>query len=187
MKNRDPMGNDPIVADIDWRVFSGEGGCEDETIDWLSKRDPEYWHRSAQGMNWDWGWRILGWIVSQPNCSKSTAALIFWNSQPQELVDPSMNEEELKDPSSAYYLIKLIADNLMNGYYTSDRFPVCWNDDYAQRVVDFRNLVARHPDLQAQWHVALGLIPQLKAANVSQMLSDEGFIEGIPAEFMDED
>jgi Domain of unknown function (DUF4274) len=167
-------------SQVDWRVFEDEGGFAELTIPWLATRDAALWHRSANGINWDWGWRILGWIVSQPRCSKSTAAMIFWGAQPQELIDPAMNREWLNDMGSPYYLIKLIVENLQQGLFSDDRFPVFWNADLEKRVVDFKAILARHADLQDPWSLALTLIPKFP---VSHCPRDPEFIEGIPVHF----
>jgi hypothetical protein len=168
---------------VDWRQFEDDGGFAEVTIEWLSLRGPDTWHRSACGINWDWGWRLLGWIVSQRGCSRSTAAMIFWMAQPQELVDPKLNASHREDPASPYYLIKLIAENLRAGIYSSQDFAVYWDGDFDRRVSRFAELLDRDPALAQYWSVFRTFVPLVR---VSKFDHDAEFVEGIPVEIWNE-
>ena len=54
----------------------------DKQIQYLSAMSPDDWHRVADVHNWDDPLDVLYWIVSQPNCDKATARLIFWKGEP---------------------------------------------------------------------------------------------------------
>jgi hypothetical protein len=51
-------------------------------IEFLKTASPDDWHRIADEHNWDTRLDILYWIVSQPECDKATALLIFWKGEP---------------------------------------------------------------------------------------------------------
>jgi hypothetical protein len=168
---------------VDWRQFEDHGGFADVTIEWLALRGPDAWHRSACGLNWGWGWQLQGWIVSQRGCSRSTAAMIFWMAQPQELIDPKLNASDREDPTSPYYLIKLITDNLRLGLYSSQDFAVYWDGDFDKRVSAFAEVLVRHPRLAEYWDIAKAFVPLVR---VSKFDHDDEFIEGIPLEIWNE-
>lgn len=171
-----------MPSKIDWRNFSCDDGSgfEDETIDWLKDRDASVWHQCAADLNWDWGWRIQGWIVSQQSCSVSTAAMLFWLCQPQELIDPDMNELETADSGSAYYLARLIAENCSENWYPKTQYPVLENSDFDFIFRRYSELLLKHPNLKEPWNTMLENIPKLIVHNQSELLSNEDFIEGIP-------
>jgi len=173
-----------MPSSIDWRDlwFDEDAGFDDETIAWLESRGPDIWHQCALDLNWDWGWRIQGWICSQPQTSVSTAAAMFWLSQPQELIDPSMNRELISDPGSCYYLAKLIAENMQEGFDSTEHFPVLWNSDSDELVSSYRSVLAAHPDLASPWSAVLDHLPQMKVHSPQQLLAIEEFVEGIPRE-----
>jgi hypothetical protein len=168
---------------VDWRQFDDDGGFADLTIEWLALHGPDMWHRSACGLNWDWGWRSIGWIVSQRGCSRSTAAMIFWRAQPQELIDPRSNAVDREDPTSCYYLIKLIVDNLRLGLYSSQDFAVFWDDDFDRRISTFNDILDREPLLAEYWGIARTFLPKVRVNEFSQ---DDAFIEGVPVEIWNE-
>lgn len=51
-------------------------------IAFLETRSPDDWHRYADDVNWDDRLDGLYWVVSQPECDRATATLIFWKGEP---------------------------------------------------------------------------------------------------------
>jgi hypothetical protein len=51
-------------------------------MEFLKSRSPDDWHRYAWHHNWDERLDGLFWIVSQPDCDKATATMIFWKGCP---------------------------------------------------------------------------------------------------------
>lgn len=50
----------------------------DELLAWLpEQRDPDLWHLLVDGLNYDHesAWKVVEWIVQQPECDRATAAL----------------------------------------------------------------------------------------------------------------
>jgi hypothetical protein len=52
-------------------------GETDRIIDWLSHQSPETWHQVVLSWNYDYGDRVLTWILTQEQCDKGTAARVF--------------------------------------------------------------------------------------------------------------
>jgi len=51
----------------EWGVF----------IEWLEERGPDEWHGFVAEWNWDYGSRIVMWVLRQERCDKATAILAF--------------------------------------------------------------------------------------------------------------
>ena len=176
-----------MASTIDWRDFL-DGYAEDtRAIEWLSASDSKTLHRCASDLNWDWGWSMQGWIVSQKHCFVSTAAMIFWMAQPQERIDPDLNEEEIKDRSSRYYLIKLILENFVANFFVPIQFPVFWNENYSERVLRFDEVLEQSPELKPLWSSACSLLPQIVTDDDTRLLSREGLSEGYPDWWSDDE
>lgn len=54
----------------------------DRQIAVLSATSPDDWHLVADIWNWDESLQVLYWIVSQPNCDRATARMLFWKGEP---------------------------------------------------------------------------------------------------------
>lgn len=52
-------------------------GQPEKTIDWLKGQTPETWHQVVMTWNYDYGDKVLTWILNQENCDRGTAARIF--------------------------------------------------------------------------------------------------------------
>lgn len=84
---------------------------------------PAGWHRVALYGNWDFvepaAWR---WIVSQPDCEKATALVIFWKAQPDFYYEHGPRERLRPAEVEMYDLIMLIRDRWRAGAYTRSEF-----------------------------------------------------------------
>lgn len=49
----------------------------EQIIEWLGQQSPDTWHQVVMTWNYDYGDRVLSWILEQENCDKGTAARIF--------------------------------------------------------------------------------------------------------------
>jgi hypothetical protein len=47
----------------------------------LSAASPDDWHIVADVWNWDEPLKVLYWIVSQTNCDRATAQMLFWKGE----------------------------------------------------------------------------------------------------------
>lgn len=54
-----------------------ESGKPELIIDWLSLQTPDTWHRVVMTWNYDYGDKVLAWVLQQENCDKGTAARVF--------------------------------------------------------------------------------------------------------------
>ncbi|SFU13938.1 protein of unknown function [Pseudovibrio denitrificans] len=52
-------------------------GETDQIIEWLAQQTPDTWHQVVMSWNYDYGDRVLSWILAQENCDQGTAARIF--------------------------------------------------------------------------------------------------------------
>lgn len=66
-------------------------------MNFLQNASPDDWHRYAWHHNWDERLDGLFWIVSQPQCDRATALLIFWKGEPTgydyEIEEERMGED----------------------------------------------------------------------------------------------
>ena len=54
----------------------------EKQIQCLKVMSPDDWHIIADDHNWGDALDVLYWIVSQTNCDKATARLLFWKGEP---------------------------------------------------------------------------------------------------------
>lgn len=83
-------------------------------IECLSKMDPDDWHYIAHIHNWGDELDVLYWIVSQPECDKATARLLFWKGEPTCYVFEECEEVMGESSYSVEPLLKHIADRFRN-------------------------------------------------------------------------
>jgi hypothetical protein len=109
-----------------------------DMIHWLADKNPDVWFAATQRLNWDNAIPVLEWIVSQPNCDKANAAMIFW------LADPVYDSEQLvkgaQPDTETWPLVQTILRNWRTGFY--HRRELAWPngtdmpeiDHYLQRL-----------------------------------------------------
>jgi len=89
-------------------------------IDWLKEQNPDNWHRVAISWNWDWGFFVLVWIVSQPDCDKATAQHLFVLTNPDYFLrfrtrDAMLGSERVN--IEGFDFLKLLAGRWSEGVY----------------------------------------------------------------------
>ncbi len=52
-------------------------GETDRIIEWLGQQTPNTWHKAVMTWNYDYGDKVLSWILQQDSCDRGTAARIF--------------------------------------------------------------------------------------------------------------
>jgi hypothetical protein len=80
-------------------------------------------------------------------------------------------------------LIKLIVDNLRLGLYSTQDFAVYWDNDYDKRVSRFDEVLDDNPFMADYWGIVRNFLPLVR---VSELRSDDAFVEGIPVEIWNE-
>jgi len=129
-------------------------------MDFLRNASPDDWHRYAFFHNWDERLDGLFWIVSQPQCDKATALLIFWKGEPTGY-DYEDDERTMGDDIYAVApMLRYISERFNTTGYA--RSEIAYNfleatghdadSEYASmieagRLRDFEALVERQKDL----------------------------------------
>jgi hypothetical protein len=137
-------------------------------IDFMKTQSPDLWHRFADGVNWDGSLEGLYWVVSQPECDKATAALLFWKGLPTDH-DYEDDDQLMGDDRYAVEpLLKYIAARFNTvgfnrseiGYHFAQSHGLGRNDRQepmyrTSRLDDIEGLVERledHPDALVKLH-----------------------------------
>ena len=107
-------------------------------IDWLSDKDPDVWFDVTTSLNWDNSERVLAWIVSQPQCDRANAALVFWGCDPEYY---ARNSADAKPSSDGFRLLDMVLRNWKSGFYT--RAQLGWSEDHQQ--ARYRKAIASLP------------------------------------------
>lgn len=101
-------------------------------IDWLADKDPDIWFAVTPHLNWDSSFRVLDWIISQPQCDKATAAGVFWAADPLYHLRRLAAGETSK--SEGFLLLDKVLRNWRAGFYR--RAELAWNEDWRARYRD---------------------------------------------------
>ena len=94
-------------------------------INWLARQTPDVWHEAAPNLNWDNSERVLEWIISQPQCDRATAALIFWTANPLYYMRALASGAYRSDDSLR--IVTTILRKWKAGFYT--RAELAWPED----------------------------------------------------------
>lgn len=89
---------------------------------YLPQYSPEMWHQIAMSWNWDNGYDVLRWIISQPICDKGTALLLYWRSSPRYMVQYATKEEVNKYEIENYEFVKEIENKYVSGFFQNENF-----------------------------------------------------------------
>lgn len=95
-------------------------------IDWLARQTPDVWHEVAPNLNWDNAERVLEWIVTQPQCDRATAALVFWSASPLYYMHAMATGEWRSD--DGLRIVTTILRNWKTGFYA--RAELAWREDH---------------------------------------------------------
>lgn len=90
---------------------------EQSLIDWLSRHSPEERHFVANCINWDYAPNVLNWLISQPDCEKATAKLIFYLGSPDYFLQYENADAVDKFSLDNFTLLKTIVDRWNSGLY----------------------------------------------------------------------
>jgi hypothetical protein len=146
---------------IDWGELNEEI-VHQRKMALLRNGSPDDWHRYADDHNWDLQLDGLYWIVSQPQCDRATATLIFWKGEPTGYDFEDYEGEMGEDVFAVEPLLKLIAERFNTTGYPRAEIAYDFLEaagasaDYeyapmikAGRLRDFEELADRglHPDL----------------------------------------
>ncbi len=108
-------------------------------IDWLSDKSPDVWFEVTQHLNWDNSMGVLDWIISQPQCDKANAALVFWGCDPEHYLHNRADANP--SVSDGFCLLDKVLRNWKSGFYA--RGELAWREDHQQ--ARYRNAVAALP------------------------------------------
>jgi hypothetical protein len=101
-------------------------------IKWLSGKDPDVWFASTSRLNWDDAFPVLQWIISQPDCDKANAAMIFWLSEPN--YQARLLVQGQQPSSEAWQLVDTVLRNWRAGFYR--RSELSWPDGTDMPKID---------------------------------------------------
>ena len=147
---------------------------DEALIRWLSKRDPDEWHRVALSWNWDSGYMVLRWIIQQPDCDRATALLIFWRGDVAYYL-PYGHRDEVPEPNGDVYdLLCEIRQNWIAGKYRRSELAY---DSEGGRDMDFarRRLGSRLKFIFPR---------DMEQSLAGRVLTCEGYEEGLPPDFV---
>lgn len=154
----------------------------DCTIDFMRQKGPASYHMVARGWNWDNDLEVLEWIVSQEDCDKGTAQIVF------ELAEPWFYKEDEREADGSfgifqktYDLILKIARNWERGFYKTWQFSEATVDGH------IISPIRGSRQINNELTVPAGLDEKGPGATRTQPSSQtiptdgEEFFEGIPA------
>jgi hypothetical protein len=142
-------------------------------MDWLCTATPDQWHQVAMGWNWGSGEAPLRWIVSQPDCDKATALMVFWRGQPSYYWNGPPTKAEWKASGrffseDVYDLLTFVVNRWRSGGYTRSEIG------YLPEGGDASDLAA------SQGHPALAIPPDMGEELKGRRIDGGEFDEGIP-------
>lgn len=106
-------------------------------IDWLKDISPDVWFDVSQSLNWDNSMPVLDWIVSQPQCDKANAALVFWGCDPfYYMRTPGSETDHIS--AEGFALLDKVLRNWRSGFY--QRAELALEDDWWARRGDLNSL-----------------------------------------------
>ena len=165
-------------------------------VAFLAARSPDDWHRYADMYNWDVRLEPLYWIVSQPECDRATATMLFWKGEPTGY-DWWECEEKLGDSSYAVEpLLQHIARRFNAGTYTRAEIAYDFlqagggglNAEYDEmvrkgRLDDFELLVEQQDDCDPAVRVHPDLmVLHLPGRKVGGFADKDEFYDLLPSE-----
>ncbi len=156
---------EPVMSNLDTPIL----------LEYLADKDPSIWHQVAWNWNWDGGVEVLKWIISQPQCHKGTALLVYWYGGPRYDSQFASAEEVPTFIRETYDLVREIEEKYLAGFYTSDGIKF---DPHADEGIDW---TAEYADIEPK--VA---IPEIMyEPSGGETVKRESYIEGYPPEVWD--
>ena len=115
-------------------------------MQYLTKTDPDDWHKIALGWNWDNGHQPLAWIAQQAECDKGTALLIYWQGGAIWLQQYDRREDVPTWEVDAYDLVRDIEARYIAGFYTRQKIAFDPRDDKGSDWTrSAPDLMVKHP------------------------------------------
>ncbi len=129
-----------------------------ELIRWLADKSPDVWFATTRRLNWDNAIPVLQWIVSQPNCDKANAAMIFWLSEPAYYGERLARGEVPR--GDGWSLVNAILTNWRSGFY--QRAELAWPDRHeGADIAHFLGRLEAVPGAREALQVPPGLLGKL--------------------------
>ncbi len=163
-------------------------------MEFLKNATPDDWHRYAWHHNWDDRLDGLFWIVSQPNCDKATALLIFWKGEPTGY-DYETEEEHMGDDIYGVApMLKYISERFNTLGYTRSEIAYDSLEDHGinmpeyyemaktGRQRDIKELIERQKDLadhRVKLHPNMKLL-KISGRKVGSYDDDSDFYDQFP-------
>lgn len=125
---------DPNERLLGWGQSLDMANAGPKAWEWYARRllesGPDAWHEAADNWNWGYGVEPLVWIVSQDQCDKATALLIFHLGEPHFYADELAAGKDFAG-NATYALLQGIRDRWTSGFYRRSEiaFDVSKYDD----------------------------------------------------------
>lgn len=166
----------------------------------LQSCSPDDWHRYAFFHNWNERLDGLFWIVSQPQCDKATALLIFWKGEPTGYDYEGDDEAMGDDVYAVAPMLRYISERFNTGGYARSEIAYDFleatghdaDSEYAPmieagRLRDFEALVERQqdlPDARVKLHPDM-MVLRLPGRKVGGYNDDSDFYDRFPEDVDD--
>ncbi|KUR70458.1 hypothetical protein AQZ52_16725 [Novosphingobium fuchskuhlense] len=133
---------------LDWA--SSDDEYRASLITYLKNASPDVWHRYALNHNWDDRLDGLYWIVSQPECDKATALLIFWKGCPTGYDYETEEAQMGEDVYAVAPMLRYISERFNTTGYIRSEIAYDFLEDHGLNDPAFKaiNEAGRHSDLE---------------------------------------
>lgn len=107
-------------------------GETDQIIEWLKGQTPDTWHQVVMRWNYDYGDKVLAWILDQDACDRGTAARVFLVEGCGHWLWEALSEEGAKpDPS---HVCRIVLRNWHS--YKTGEFNGHYDDGVPEALLD---------------------------------------------------
>jgi Domain of unknown function (DUF4274) len=155
-------------------------------FDWLFAHSSDEWHGMAADWNWDAGFDILGWMISQPECNRATALLIFERAAPHDFFSkwPGVRERYLTNEKGTYYLCREIIGRWKAGFYTRSEVKLGEEDasSFDQEKARYETAISEFPGDRDGMELPADFNPPA----TGRVISRTSFAEGVPKELVEQ-
>ncbi len=108
-----------------------------QQIEFLQNRSPDDWHRYAWHYNWDERLDTLFWIVSQPDCDRATALLVFWKGCPTAYDYETEEGPMGDDPYSVAPMLRYISERFNTTGYRRAEISYDFRKDHGLNMDEY--------------------------------------------------
>jgi hypothetical protein len=178
--NLNDLSHEDFLKVVD-RYYQHPPICaSDRRVEWLEARgsDPDFWHCTALGWNWDAGVAELHWIAKQPTCEQATASWILiagcggtlWRSR----------DECRHGNDKVFDMFSDIAERWRSGFYRSNRlgFDGHFVQSFAEGVKLYKKARARidNPSVWSLPSAAFGPFAGRPATRPTDAVFEDGVL-----------